>query len=412
MADSSLIAALLSPTAAAEMERRRQAEAGQVSSNPFAKLLTESAKTAGGLRSSLGGLFGTELRSPAEIRQAGMLQAIQGAEGETLKEKLQNALPTIGKIDPAVAIQLETKIKELGPQLTYKDIRMGTKKVTVPINPMVPALGNKVTEQADIRTGVFQDGKLIGYLGDDGQVIRLDSTEAKEAKAVADAAEKSTGVVANDIEEPKDKVIDMGDGARLVRKEDLEKKPKEEVKPEEKPATATEIKPSTSGQMNRKGGPVTKDGKTVAEIQATITSLQTRLDNTRNPRARKALQEQIKTLQAQVPEGAVAPRPAVTPSVDRDLNRESRPYPNVPTEPGTLDFQLPSAGSPRVVPGLTIVPEPDGTIRLNIGGNVTLPMTPKQLADRGLGIRGTQVVVLDENLYRKALDKASQISKR
>ena len=317
MADSSLIAALLSPTAAAEMERRRQAEAGQVSANPFAKLLTESAKTAGGLRSSLGGLFGTELRSPAEIRQAGMLQAIQSAEGATLQEKLQNALPTIGKIDPAVAIQLETKIKDLGPQMTYKDIRMGTKKVTVPINPLVPALGNKVTEQADIRTGVFQDGKLIGYLGDDGQVIRLDSTEAKEAKAVADAAEKSTGVVANDIEEPKDTVVDMGDGARLVRKEDLEKKSKDKVKAEEKSTPATEIKPSTSGQMKRRGGPVTKEGKTVAEIQANIISLQTRLDNTRNPRARKALQEQIKKLQAQVPEGAVPPRPAVTPSVDR-----------------------------------------------------------------------------------------------
>lgn len=407
MADSSLIAALLSPTAAAEMERRRQAEAGQVSANPFAKLLTESAKTAGGLRSSLGGLFGTELRSPAEIRQAGMLQAIQSAEGATLQEKLQNALPTIGKIDPAVAIQLETKIKDLGPQMTYKDIRMGTKKVTTPINPMVPALGNKVTEEADIRTGVFQDGKLIGYLGQEGQVIRLDEKTAKNAQVLDTATQKSTGVVKDDIEPQT--VIDLGGNARLIRTEDLEKTTqKDEVKAEEKATPATPATPSTSGQMARRGGPVTKEGKTVAEIQANIISLQTRLDNTRNPRARKALQEQIKKLQAQVPEGTVPPRPAVTPSVDRESNRESRQYPVPPTEMGTLDFQLPSPQGQGQVVG-QVARNPDGSLSLKVGKSAMLPVTPKQLADRGLGIRGNQVVVLDEALWRKAISNASTI---
>ena len=418
MADSSLIAALLSPTAAAEMERRRQEEAGQVSSNPFAKLLTESAKTAGGLRSSLGGLFGTELRNPAQIRQAGMVQAIQSAEGATLKEKLQNALPTIGKIDPAVAIQLESKIKELGPQMTYKDIRMGTREVTEP--PKFPGMPATTKVVSNIRTGVFQNGNLIGYLGDDGQVIRLNSEEAKQIQQAQEANDKSTGVMKGDKEPPrpigetKDTVIDMGDGARLVRKEDLEQ-PAEETKTEEKTTPATTATPSTSGQMKRRGGPVSQEGETVAEIQSKIVSLQTRLDNTRNPRARKALQDQIKKLEAQLPEGAVAPAASVADQAQVDTrvtNRPTREYPNVPTEPGQLTFELPAAGGARVLNNVTINPNPDGTISLNVGGNTALPITPKQLADRGLGVRGNQVVVINEDLYRKAIANASKIATR
>lgn len=404
MAESSLIAALLSPTAAAEMERRRQAEAGQVSANPFTKLLTEASKTAGGLRSSLGGLFGTELRDASQIRAAGIRSAIENAEGATLKEKLQNALPTIGQIDPAIAMQLETKVKELGPQMTYKDIRMGTREVTEP--PTFPGMPATKKVVSNIRTGVFQDGKLIGYLDDDARVIRLDSEEAKQIQETQDATDQSTGVMKGDIEPPrdiqkKDTVIDMGDGARLVRKEDLEQTA-EEAKTEEKPAPTATTKTSKSGQFGRRrGGPVTKEGDTVAEIRAKIASLQTRLDNTRNQRARKALQSQIDKLQSQIPENAVAPTPKVSGTVDTAQMREPRPYPDVPTEPGTLGFQLPPAGRQRQAIGQAVT-NPDGTVSIKLGGGTMLPVTPRQLANRGLGIENGQVVIINEDLFRRA----------
>ena len=403
MAENSLIAALLSPTAAAEMERRRQAEQGQVSSNPFAKLLTESSKTAQGLRSSLGGLFGTELRSASEIRAAGIRSAIENAEGATLQERLQNALPTIGQIDPVIGMQLEEKIRGMGDQFTYKDIRMGTRTETVP-NPLGPTLPGTTKVVANIRTGVFKNGTLVGYLGDDGQMIPLTGKQAEEAQAIADAAEKSTGVVKDDIETP-DTVIDLGGNARLIRQTDMDGTAKKTTAEEQPTPTATT--PSTAGQMRRRNRPQTTATNT-QELQGRLISLRTRLENTKNPQARKGLQAQIKRIESQLPEEAKAPVKGTVDTAQMTDTRPARQYPNVPTEPGKLGFELPPVGGQLRAIGKAVA-EPDGTIRIQIGGSKLLPMTPKQLADRGLSIRGDQVVVINEGLFRQAISRASQV---
>ena len=407
MAETSLLASLLNPDLVRERERlARQQAAGD-------GLMGQVQRVADIGSRSASGLFGIDRRSPMERMSMDVSQAVQNAEGKSLAEKLKNASAVLSKTNPTAAMLLQQKAQELGPQMTYKDIRMGTREVPEP--PKFPGMPATTKIVSNIRTGVFQNGNLIGYLGDDGQVIRLNSEEAKQIQQTQDAKDKSTGVMKGDIEPPrpvaqkKDTVIEMGDGARLVRTEDLEQ-PTEETK-----APATTTKPSASGQMGRRGGPTAQasNGMSVGDIRKRIATLNNQLSSeTTRPKAKENIRKQIARLETLIPDNAVAPRAPVQGQPDPAQMRESRAYPNVPTEPGTLDFQLPSSGSPRVVPNLTIVPEPDGTIRLNIGGKTTLPITPKQLADRGLGIRGTQVVVLDENLYRKALEKASKIATR
>ena len=87
--------------------------------------------------------------------------------------------------------------------------------------------------------------------------------------------------------------------------------------------------------------------------------------------------------------------------------RESRAYPNVPTEPGKLGFELPPANGQRRVIGKA-VPNPDGTVSIQIGQGQMLPVTPQQLANNGLGVENGQVVVVNEDLFRRNISRQAR----
>lgn len=409
MAETSLLASLLNPDLVRERERlARQQAAGD-------GLMGQVQRVADIGSRSASGLFGIDRRSPMERMSMDVSQAVQNAEGKSLAEKLKNASAVLSKTNPTAAMLLQQKAKELGPQMTYKDIRMGTKTVTEPINPMFPSLGNRTTQQADIRTGVFQDGKLVGYLGDDKRVVFFDSEEAKQIQQTQDAQDKSTGVMKGDKEPPrpagqkKDTVIDMGDGARLVRKEDLEQ-PAEETKASETQAPATTTKTSASGQMGRRGGPTAQasNGMSVGDIRKRIATLNKQLSSkSTKTKAKENIRKQIARLEALIPDNAVAPRAPVQGQPDPAQMRESRAYPNVPTEPGKLGFELPPANGQRRVIGQA-VPNPDGTVSIQIGQGQMLPVTPQQLANNGLGVENGQVVVVNEDLFRRNISRQAR----
>ena len=109
MAEQSLLSTLLSPTLAAQMasqeEEARIAEAGS-------PLLREAARTAGMFTQQLGGLTGTDVRSPEVQKISQMQSIIQGAEGADIYEKMENALQDIEAIDPAMAINLGKMVTE------------------------------------------------------------------------------------------------------------------------------------------------------------------------------------------------------------------------------------------------------------------------------------------------------------
>jgi hypothetical protein len=109
MAEQSLLSTLLSPTLAAQMasreEEARIAEAGS-------PLLREAARTAGMFTRQLGGLTGTDVRSPEVQKISQMQSIIQGAEGADIYEKMENALQDIEAIDPAMAINLGKVVTE------------------------------------------------------------------------------------------------------------------------------------------------------------------------------------------------------------------------------------------------------------------------------------------------------------
>lgn len=109
MAEQSLLSTLLSPTLAAQMasreEEARIAEAGS-------PLLREAARTAGMFTRQLGGLTGTDVRSPEVQKISQMQSIIQNAEGADIYEKMENALQDIEAIDPAMAINLGKVVTE------------------------------------------------------------------------------------------------------------------------------------------------------------------------------------------------------------------------------------------------------------------------------------------------------------
>ena len=109
MAEQSLLSTLLSPTLAAQMasreEEARIAEAGS-------PLLREAVRTAGMFTRQLGGLTGTDVRSPEVQKISQMQSIIQGAEGADIYEKMENALPELEQVDPALAINLGKMVTE------------------------------------------------------------------------------------------------------------------------------------------------------------------------------------------------------------------------------------------------------------------------------------------------------------
>ena len=407
MAETSLLASLLNPDLVRERERlARQQAAGD-------GLMGQVQRVADIGSRSASGLFGIDRRSPMERMSMDVSQAVQNAEGKSLAEKLKNASAVLSKTNPTAAMLLQQKAQELGPQMTYKDIRMGTREVTEP--PKFPGMPTTTKIVSNIRTGVFQNGNLIGYLGDDGQVIRLNSEEAKQIQQTQDAKDKSTGVMKGDKEPPrpagqkKDTVIDMGDGARLVRKEDLEQ-PAEETKASETQAPATTTKPSTLGQMGRRGSPTAQasNGMSVGDIRKRIATLNKQLSSkSTKTKAKENIRKQIARLETLIPDNAVAPRAPVQGQPDPAQMRESRAYPNVPTEPGKLGFELPPANGQRRVIGQA-VPNPDGTVSIQIGQGQMLPVTPQQLANNGLGVENGQVVVVNEDLFRRNISRQAR----
>lgn len=109
MAEQSLLSTLLSPTLAAQMASKEEEERIAQAGSP---LLQEAARTAGMFTQQLGGLTGTDTRSPAVQKVSQMQSIIQGAEGADIYEKMENALPQLESIDPAMAINLGKMVTE------------------------------------------------------------------------------------------------------------------------------------------------------------------------------------------------------------------------------------------------------------------------------------------------------------
>lgn len=107
----SLLSTLLSPTLATQLaSQSRQPTGGSL-------LEREAMKTAGMLGLSVGGLTGTDLRTPMEKTSQNIQEIIAKAEGKDIFERLRNSLPDIANADPAVAIQLGTALKAMQPKV-------------------------------------------------------------------------------------------------------------------------------------------------------------------------------------------------------------------------------------------------------------------------------------------------------
>jgi vacuolar-type H+-ATPase subunit I/STV1 len=109
MAEQSLLSTLLSPTLAAQMASREEEERISQAGSP---LLQEAARTAGMFTRQLGGLTGTDVRSPEVQKISQMQSVIQNSEGADIYEKMENALPELEKLDPAMAINLGKVVTE------------------------------------------------------------------------------------------------------------------------------------------------------------------------------------------------------------------------------------------------------------------------------------------------------------
>ena len=109
MAEQSLLSTLLSPTLAAQMASREEEERISQAGSP---LLQEAARTAGMFTRQLGGLTGTDTRSPEVQKISQMQSVIQNSEGADIYEKMENALPELEKLDPAMAINLGKVVTE------------------------------------------------------------------------------------------------------------------------------------------------------------------------------------------------------------------------------------------------------------------------------------------------------------
>lgn len=175
-----LLAQLLSPAAAAELERQRRAEQGLAVANARNPLLAEAARTAGMFSQAVGNIAGTDMRSAQERQSAQLREIAQAAPGATIQEKWQNALPEIAKMDPVLAMQLAPQIRALGPQREYKDIRLGYRTVKSKNQFGLPE--EKVV--ADTRTGVFENGQLIGYLGENNQIVPIGNAPSQQQQFI------------------------------------------------------------------------------------------------------------------------------------------------------------------------------------------------------------------------------------
>lgn len=175
-----LLAQLLSPAAAADIERRRREEQGLATSSARNPLLAEAARTAGMFSQAVGNIAGTDMRSAQERQSAQIQEIAQAAPGATIQEKWQNALPKIAELDPVLAMQIAPQIRAMGPQREYKDIRLGYR--TVKSKNAFGQLEEKVV--ADTRTGVFENGQLVGYLGENNQIVPIGTNAPQAQQAI------------------------------------------------------------------------------------------------------------------------------------------------------------------------------------------------------------------------------------
>ena len=120
----------------------------------------------------LGTMFGRALgfQTPEEIQSEKMAQAVQGIDPND-PAQLRELAKTVSSFAPEAALRILTEAKTLEtPQ--YSDV-----KVQV-MEPEFDALGRKVGEvpKTITRTGVFQNGKLTGYVDGQGGTIPLAAT--------------------------------------------------------------------------------------------------------------------------------------------------------------------------------------------------------------------------------------------
>jgi len=110
MAEQSLLSTLLSPTLASQMTaQEEEARIKEMGPSLLSREVGRALQT--GTR-GLAGLTGTDIRSPEVQKISQMQSVIQGAEGADIYEKMENALPEIEKIDPAIAINLGKIVTE------------------------------------------------------------------------------------------------------------------------------------------------------------------------------------------------------------------------------------------------------------------------------------------------------------
>jgi len=153
-----LLAQLLSPTLARAAEQQRLQ--GQVLATAGARnpLLAEAGRTANIMRGSLGGLFGTDLRSPME-RISEQAKAIQDNPNLNEDQKIQ----AMKQLDPGLGAAYEQQVltsrktrKDLeDPGYTVKDVIVGN--VKDPITGMTRSIK---------RTAILdKNGNVIRYIG-------------------------------------------------------------------------------------------------------------------------------------------------------------------------------------------------------------------------------------------------------
>lgn len=110
MAEQSLLSTLLSPTLAAQMTAREDEK--RIQEMGPSLLEREVGRSLQMGTRGLAGLTGTDIRSP-EVQKVAQLQSvIQNAEGADIYEKMENALPELEKLDPAISIELGKVVTE------------------------------------------------------------------------------------------------------------------------------------------------------------------------------------------------------------------------------------------------------------------------------------------------------------
>lgn len=81
-------------------------------------LLGEAQKTAGMFGGQVGKTLGIDTRDKREIELDAIKKAIAGAEGETLQERLANAIPAIAEVNPVLGIAFAEQLRGMTPTNT------------------------------------------------------------------------------------------------------------------------------------------------------------------------------------------------------------------------------------------------------------------------------------------------------